>query len=89
MEIIKIKKRVYKVLDITREPFMKFGVFRGARERIGCSVQKTCFNCHKKFTDSDDVYMAITTGGNILLCEKCAKIAIKDLNSEKGENEKY
>lgn len=84
MEIIKITKKVYKVLDITREPFMKFETFRGAREHIGFSVQRTCFNCHKKFIDADNIYLAITTGGNKLLCEECAKLAIKDLDSNRG-----
>ena len=86
MEIVKTTKKVYKVLDITREPFMKFETFRMAREHIGLSVQRACFNCHKKFIDADNIYLAGTTGGNKLLCEECTKLAIKDLDLDSDSN---
>ena len=85
MEIIKTTKKVYKVLDITREPFMKFETFREAREHIGFSVQRTCFNCHKKFIDADNIYLAITTGGNKLLCEECANEIKKEIERENSK----
>lgn len=66
-----------------REPFTKFETFRRVREHIGLSVPKTCFNCNKEFIDTDNIYLAITTGGNKLLCEECGKLAIKDLDSKK------
>lgn len=83
MEIVKITTKVYKVIDVMNRPFMLFSTFREVREKYNQSVQKTCFNCHKKFLDDDYTYIAMTTGGVKLLCNECHKIALKDL--KKGE----
>ena len=80
MEIKKTIIKVYKVLDVTKKPFLKYGLYRESRERHKFSVEKSCFNCGKKFQDEDETYLAITTKGNKILCEKCAKIALDDLN---------
>ena len=79
MEITKVTKKVYKVLNVTRKPYLKFGLFKESRLKYNLSVQKTCFNCNKKFHDEDDTYLAMTNKGNKLLCEECAKIAIADI----------
>lgn len=84
MNIIKVTKKTYKVIDAIKKPFMNFKKFREIRENHNMKVEKTCFNCHKKFMDDDDIYLVITSGGNKLLCGKCNDIVLKDLE-EKGE----
>lgn len=80
MEIVKIKRTVYSVVQITLKPFLPFGTFRETREKLSLSVQRTCFNCSKVFLDTDNVYLGITTKGNKLFCRDCAEKAARDLN---------
>lgn len=82
MDIIKVIKKTYKVLDATKEPFMNFKKFREIRENHNMKVEKTCFNCRKKFMDDDDIYLVITSGGNKFLCGRCNDIAVNDLKEK-------
>lgn len=59
MEVVKITRKVYKCLNVTDKPFTKFSKFREIRERLGMKVQRCCFNCNHKFTDDEDMYLAI------------------------------
>ena len=80
MEVIKITKKTYKVLNAVDKPFLKFGQFRKSRESIGLSVQRCCFNCNHKFKDDDDVYLVMLKGTlNKLFCKECNDKALKDL----------
>lgn len=80
MEVIKITKKTYKVLHAVNKPFLKFGQFRKARESIGLSVQRLCFNCNHKFKEDDDVYLVMFKGtGNKLFCKECNDKALNDL----------
>ena len=83
MEVIKITKKTYKVLDAVDKPFLKFGQFRKSRESIGLSVQRLCFNCNHKFKEEDDVYLVILKGTlNKLFCKECNDKALNDLRKE-------
>lgn len=84
MEITKVIKKNYRVLDVVERVFMKFKMFKEVREKCGMKVPRTCFNCNKKFMDDDDMFLAITTGGNKFLCGQCYNIALNDLK-EKGD----
>lgn len=80
MEVIKITKKTYKVLHAVDKPFLKFGRYRKAKESIGHSVQRCCFNCNHKFNDDDDVYYVMLKGTlNKLFCKECNDKALKDL----------
>lgn len=83
MEVVKITRKVYKCLNVTDKPFAKFSKFREIRERLGMKVQRCCFNCNHKFTDDDDMYLAMFKGTlNHFLCKKCKDIAMNDLRKE-------
>ena len=83
MEVVKITRKSYKCLNVTDKPFTKFGKFREIRERLGMKVQRCCFNCNHKFTDDDDMYLAMFKGTlNHSLCKKCRDIAMNDLRKE-------
>lgn len=62
MEVVKITRKVYKCLNVTDKPFIKFSKFREIRERLGMKVQRCCFNCNHKFTDDEDMYLAMFKG---------------------------
>lgn len=84
MEVVKITKRVYKCLSVAEKP-LKFGYFREVRERLGLKVQRCCFNCNHKFTDDDDIYLAMFKGTlNHFLCKNCRDIAMNDLRKEES-----
>ena len=83
MEVVKITRKVYKCLNVTDKPFTKFGKFREIRESRGMKVQRCCFNCNHKFTDDDDMYLAMFKGTlNHFLCKNCRDIAMNDLRKE-------
>lgn len=83
MEVVKITRKVYKCLNVTDKPFTKFSKFREIRERLGMKFQRCCFNCNHKFTDDDDMYLAMFKGTlNHFLCKKCRDIAMNDLRKE-------
>lgn len=85
MEVIKITKRTYKCLSVA-ENHWKFRKFREIRERLGLKVQRCCFNCNHKFTDDDDMYLAMFKGtSNQFLCKKCKDKALSDLRKEEAE----
>ena len=49
-------------------------------------VQRCCFNCNHKFTDDEDMYLAMFKGTlNHFLCKKCRDIAMNDLRKEETE----
>lgn len=88
MEVIKVTKKIYKVLQVAEKPFLKFGQFRATRERIGLSVQRYCFNCNRKFKDDDDIYLVMLKGTlNKLFCKECHDKALNDLNKKGSEDE--
>ena len=83
MEVVKITRKSYKCLNVTDKPFTKFSKFREIRERLGMKVQRCCFNCNHKFTDDDDMYLAMFKGTlNHFLCKNCRDIAMNDLRKE-------
>lgn len=83
MEVVKITRKVYKCLNVTDKPFIKFSKFREIRERLGLKVQRCCFNCNHKFADDDDIYLAMFKGTlNHFLCKNCRDIAMNDLRKE-------
>ena len=83
MEVVKITRKVYKCLNVTDKPFAKFSKFREIRESLGLKVQRCCFNCNRKFTDDDDMYLAMFKGTlNHFLCKNCRDIAMNDLRKE-------
>ncbi len=83
MEVIKIVKKTYKVLNVSDRPFLKFSQFREARESIGLSVQRCCFNCNRQFKDADDVYLVMLKGTlNKLFCKECHDKALRDMKKE-------
>ena len=83
MEVIKIIKNAYQVIQASEKPFLKFGQFRTTRERIGLSVQRCCFNCNHKFKEDDDVYLVMLKGThNRLFCKECNDKALADLRKE-------
>ena len=83
MEVVKITRKVYKCLNVTDKPFTKFSKFREIRERLGVKVQRRCFNCNHKFTDDEDMYLAMFKGTlNHFLCKNCRDIAMNDLRKE-------
>ena len=86
MEVVKITRKSYKCLNVTDKPFTKFSKFREIRERLGMKVQRCCFNCNHKFTDDDDMYLAMFKGTlNHFLCKNCRDIAMNDLRKEETE----
>ena len=86
MEVVKITRKVYKCLNVTDKPFTKFSKFREIRESLGMKVQRCCFNCNHKFTDDDDMYLAMFEGTlNHFLCKNCRDIAMNDLRKEETE----
>lgn len=69
-----------KLLQVREKPFMNYGEYRLARERMKMSVQKTCFMCHRNFTDDADMYISFwKRHKNMLLCGDCNSIAINSL----------
>lgn len=83
MEIIKITKRIYKVLDANNKTFLKFEQFRKSRESIGLSVQRRCFSCNHKFKDDEDTYLVMLSGThNQLFCKECNDKALDDLKND-------
>lgn len=54
--------------------FMKYGVYRKAREGMKMSIKKVCWWCRKKFTDEDSLSLACRADGgrNVLICGGCA-----------------
>lgn len=83
MEIVKVTTKRYKVVSAAEKPFMGFKFYREGREKWGQSVQRTCFNCNRKFKDEDDIYLVILKGTyNHLLCKECNDIALADLKKE-------
>lgn len=83
MEVVKITRKVYKVIQATSRPFAKFGAFRKVRESIGLSYDKSCFNCGYKFKDEDDFYLVMLTNThNRLFCKECNDKALLDLSKE-------
>lgn len=83
MEVIKITKKTYEVLDAVDKPFLKFGQIRKSRESIGLPVQRLCFNCNHKFKEEDDVYLVMLKGTpNKLFCKECNDKALADLRKE-------
>lgn len=88
MEITKITKRTYIVSQVIEKPFMKFGVFRQSREKLGLNVEKTCFCCGHKFFDDEDVFLAFFKNThNRLLCENCNQKALIELKLKEEQNE--
>ena len=86
MEVVKVTKKAYKVLNAVNKPFLKFGQFRKSRESIGLSVQRLCFNCNHKFKDDDDVYLVMLKGTlNKLFCKSCNDKALADLQEGGGQ----
>lgn len=86
MEVVKITRKVYECLDVADKPFMKFGKFREIRERLGLKVQRRCFNCNHKFTEDEDIYLAMFKGTlNHFLCKNCKDKALSDLRKEEAE----
>ena len=86
MEIVKTITKKYQILDVFNKPFMKWGIFRQTRERIGLSTNKLqhCFICNHKFTEDEYFYLSpVKYVGNMSLCEECAKKAIDQLEKEK------
>ena len=83
MEVVKITRKSYQCLNVTDKPFTRFGKFREIRERLGMKVQRCCFNCNHKFTDDEDMYLAMFKGtSNHFLCKKCKDKALSDLRKE-------
>ena len=83
MEVVKITRKSYQCLNVTDKPFTKFSKFREIRESLGMKVQRCCFNCNHKFTDDDDMYLAMFKGTlNHFLCKNCRDIAMNDLRKE-------
>lgn len=81
MEVVKITKRTYRVLQAVDKPFLKFGAFRKVREeRLGLSLDRCCFNCGRKFKEDDDIYLVMLKGThNRLFCKECNDKALDDL----------
>ena len=77
MELVKVTRKHYKILQVPEEPFMNYGKFREIRERLGLKVQRTCFKCERKFKDSEDAFLIFTNKGNKLVCDKCHDEIIK------------
>ena len=83
MEVVKIIKKVYKVIQATSRPFAKFGRFKKVRESIGLSCEKSCFNCGHKFKEEEDVYLVMLTNThNRFFCKECNDKALLDLSKE-------
>ena len=83
MEVVKITKRTYKCLSVANHSW-KFGKFREIREHLGLKVQRRCFNCEHKFSDVEDIYLAMFKGTlNHFLCKDCMENAKSDLEKEK------
>lgn len=88
MEVIKIIKNAYQVTQASEKPFMKFGTFREARERLGLSVERRCFRCGHKFKDDEDVYLILFRGTlNHLFCNNCNEQALNDLRKGGGDEQ--
>ena len=82
MEVVKITRKVYKVIQATSRPFAKFGRFKKVRESIGLSCEKSCFNCGHKFKEEEDVYLVMMTNTpNRFFCKECNDKALLDLSS--------
>lgn len=80
MDVVKVTRKAYKVLSTVDKPFMKFGVFRETREKLGLYVESKCFCCDQKFDDNDDIYLVILKGThNRLFCKECNDSALFDL----------
>ena len=62
MEVVKMTKKVYECLNAVDKPFTKFGKFRETRERYGLNVQRRCFSCGHRFTEDEDIYLAMFRG---------------------------
>ena len=83
MEVVKINKKTYKCLWVANHSW-KFGKFREIRKRLGLKVQRCCFNCEHKFSDDEDIYLAMFKGTlNQFLCKECMETAKNDLEKEK------
>lgn len=88
MEVIKIIRNAYKVMNAVDKPFTKFGKLRETRERLGLKVQRRCFNCGHKFNDDEDIYLAMFRGTlNHFLCKNCNDKALEDLKKEASHEE--
>lgn len=78
MYITKTKKQNYilttqqfKVRDV--HPFIRYEDYRKGREGSRQRVQKTCFRCRHKFSDTEQTWLAVIQGyHNELFCEDCA-----------------
>lgn len=71
--------------------FMLYGTYRKAREKYRLSIQKTCFQCNKKFADEDMVHLVfIVKGKNQFFCDACKLQAINEgvSFSERKEGQK-
>ena len=85
MEVVKITKKIYKAVGCEEgHIFGTFACFKELRENYNLSVQKTCFCCGHKFQPEDLISVACFDKGvgNILLCQKCKDIALKDLGDK-------
>ena len=90
MEVVKITKKVYKVMQATSRPFAKFDTFRKVRESRGLSCEKSCFNCGHKFKEEEDVYLVMLTNiPNRFFCKECNDKALLDLNKEVGDEKDH
>ena len=59
-----------------KHDFMKFGFYRGVRERHRQTIDRGCFWCRIAFKDDDSMALAgRKNGGNVLLCSDCASQA--------------
>lgn len=83
MEVVKITRKVYKVVQATSRPFAKFGNFRKFKESRGLSCEKSCFNCGYKFKEEDDVYVVrLKNTHSRFFCKECNDQALLDLSKE-------
>ena len=90
MEVVKITRKVYKVIQATSRPFAKFDTFRKVRESRGLSCEKSCFNCGHKFKEEEDVYLVMLTNiPNRFFCKECNDKALLDLNKEVGDEKDH
>jgi hypothetical protein len=68
-----VKTTKYKYSSIVFDVF-EFGGYKDARDKLGMSIQKTCFVCNRRFSDNDN--LALLNHGNKdnkLCCDSCGR----------------
>lgn len=87
--MIVVTKKYYTLVDVFPTCFpLNFTKLSESREKLGLKVQKTCFNCKRKFSDDERLYVGVFNNhaGNKFLCEECWKTAMRELGKEPISN---